>query len=474
MTGGSAGRLPLVNKILYASDQIGSQAVTQTRHLWLLFFLVPPREEGISSAVPPLALGFIDLDPRVFIAAVLTAGRLIEALDDPIIGWWSDRTRSRWGRRLPFVLFATPFYALFFGLLWLTPLGSGSFGNVIYVFVVLELFFLSNTLSAGPYESLFPEIARSHRDRMSIVAWQFYFGVLGASLGLILTGVIIDAAGFKVMAIIIAACGLAFRYSGLFGVWRRAPRNTPPSRMKLTAAFAATLRNKQFLYFLPTFVFFQLAVTMVIAWLPFFVSQVLRAERTGETTSLLTGAALAGMVVSVFILWKLSFTRSKRSIYSLCLLGTALYLPWLFFAGFIPGVPGLAQGLVIAFGAGIAMAGVNLMPRAITADIADYDELVTGMRREGMFYATQNLFEKFGSSFSVVLLALVLLLGETVDNPLGIRMVGPVAGVIAFFGYWLFRGYRLPSTVNAETVLAAGLEMSRPEPNDSEVSNPSC
>jgi len=385
-----SSRLPLVNKILYASDQIGSQAIAQTRNLWLLFFLVPPREAGLASAVPPLSLGAIDLDPRVFVAVVLTAGRLIEALDDPIIGWWSDRTRSRWGRRLPFVLFSTPFYALFFGLLWLTPWGGASFGNVIYVFVVLELFFLSNTLSAGPYESLFPEIARSHRDRMSIVAWQFYFGILGAALGLMLTGVVIDALGFKVMAIVIAICGLAFRYSGLFGVWRHAPRDTPPATMKFKAAFIATLRNKQFLYFLPTFVFFQLAVSMVIAWLPFFVSQVLRAEHTGATTSLLTGAALAGMVVSVFILWKLSLTRSKRSIYSLCLLGTALYLPWLFFAGFVPGVPKLAQGLVMAFLAGVPMAGVNLMPRAITADIADYDELVTGMRREGMFYATQN------------------------------------------------------------------------------------
>lgn len=459
LTTGIGGRLPLVNKILYASDQIGSQAISQTRHLWLLFFLVPPREEGLSSAVPSLTLGVLDLDPRVFVAIVLTAGRLIEALDDPIIGWWSDRTRSRWGRRLPFVLFSTPFYALFFGLLWLTPWGGGSFGNVIYVFVVLELFFLSNTLSAGPYEALFPEIVRSHRDRMSIVAWQFYFGVLGAALGLILTGVVIDAVGFKVMAVIIAVCGLVFRYSGLFGVWRHAPRETPPATMTFTAGLIATLRNKQFLYFLPTFIFFQLAVTMVIAWLPFFVSQVLQPERTGATTSLLTGAALAGMVVAVFFLWKLSFIRSKRSVYSLCLLCTALYLPWLFFAGFVPGVPGLIQGLVIAFGAGVAMAGVNLMPRTITADIADYDELVTGMRREGMFFATQNLFEKFGSSFSVVLLALILLLGETADKPMGIRMVGPVAGVIAFFGFWLFRGYRLPSTVTTETVLEAGLEL---------------
>ena len=198
---------------------------------------------------------------------------------------------------------------------------------------------------------------------------------------------------------------------------------------------------------------------MIIAWLPFFVAEVLEQENGGGITSLLTGAALLAMVVAVFALWRLSNTKGKRWVYSVCLLGAAMYMPLLFFMGFIPGVPKLAQAVVMAFLAGIPMAGVNLMPKAITADITDYDELRTGMRREGIFYATQNLFEKIGSSFAPLLLALVLLLGETTEDPLGIRMVGPVAGVIAFMGYWLFRGYRLPDTVNRETVKAAGLEL---------------
>ena len=356
-------RLPLANKLLYTSDMIGSQAMAQTRNLWLLFFLAPPRDENLPAAVPALSLGFIELDPRVFIAVVLTAGRLIEALDDPIIGWWSDRFRSRWGRRLPFVLFSTPFYALFFGLLWLMPASGASFANAIYIFVILELFFLSNTLSGGPYEALLPEIARGHRDRMSIVAWQFYFGILGAVLGLVISGLIQDAFGFKLMGAVVAVSGLAFRYVGLRGVWRHAPRETPPAQMGLKKAFKATLSNKQFLYFLPTFVFFQLAVAMVIAWMPFFVKEVLEAGNEGATTSLLTGVALGAMVLSVFLLWKLSDKKGKRWVYSACLLGTALYMPLLFFAGFIPGIPKLLQGLAMAFLAGLLMAGVNLMPK---------------------------------------------------------------------------------------------------------------
>jgi hypothetical protein len=58
-----------------------------------------------------------------------------------------------------------------------------------------------------------------------------------------------------------------------------------------------------------------------------------------------------------------------------------------------------------------------------------------------------------------LLLAIVLTLGETAENPLGIRLVGPVAGFVAFFSYCLFRGYGLPSTVTRESVMAAGLDL---------------
>ena len=174
-------------------------------------------------------------------------------------------------------------------------------------------------------------------------------------------------------------------------------------------------------------------------------------------TSVLTGTALVGMMVAVFAMWKLSHIKGKRWVYSLCLLGTAVILPFMYFVGLVPGVPILAQGIVIAFLVGLPMGGVNLMPRAITADIIDYDAIRTGMRREGMFFASQNLFEKIGSSFSALLLSLILLLGETADDPLGIRLLGPVAGAIAFVGYWVFRGYRLPSTVTPESIKEAGL-----------------
>ena len=468
-----AGPLPWLNKLLYTSDMVGSQAIAQTRNLWLFFFLVTPAANGVAAPIPALDLGFLRLDSVLFAGLLLTAGRIFEALDDPIIGWWSDRTRSRWGRRIPFVLFATPFYALFFALLWLAPGGEASVVNAVYIFIVLELYFLANTLSGGPYEALLPEVAHSHRDRMSIVAWQLYFGLLGAALAFSLTGPLKDAFDFKVMGAVVAVLGLLFRYIGLAGIWPRAPRETPVAQMGLARSFKATLENRQFLYFLPTFMLYQLSVGMLTAWLPFFVTVVLGGIRLGQwvpviggrelgggaSTSVLAVAAVLGMSAGAFALWKLSDRKTKRWLYSFSLLATAIYLPLLFFAGFVPVVPKTLQALVMGFLVGFPMAGVSLLPRAITADITDYDELRTGMRREGMYYAAQNLFEKLGSSFAPLILGTVFLLGRTAEDPLGIRMVGPVAGVIAFFGFWLFRGYRLPSTVTRESVEAAGLDI---------------
>jgi hypothetical protein len=73
----------------------------------------------------------------------------------------------------------------------------------------------------------------------------------------------------------------------------------------------------------------------------------------------------------------------------------------------------------------------------------DHDETVTGARREATFFGTQEFVEKMSYSLAPLIFALLLLLGETSDDPLGLRLVGPVAGFIVFLGWLSFRGYAL-------------------------------
>ena len=453
-----AVRLPLLNKLLFTSDHIGLQAIAYFRQSWALFFLAPPALEGVTR-VPEAALFGFDIDARVLAGGLIFAGRFIDAFTDPLIGWWSDRTRSRWGRRLPFILFSTPFYALFAALLWFLPQEGAGWWNALYFVLILELFFTAATMSSGALEALVPEITNTAKDRMNLVGMIFLFAIVGAALGLVFGSSMVDGLGFQITGVILAALGLLFRYLSMAAVWRHAPRDTPPARVPFFRGLRGTLSNPQFIYYLPTFVMFTTGVGIMQGWIPFFTSELLGAEDEGTVASLIFGVVILGAVLSGLTAWTLFHRRgvSKRRIYGVCLLVSGGAFPILGLVGLISDSGLVLQGIILAFIAGLPMAAVFMLPKGLTADIADYDALLTGERREALFYSTQNFFEKVTYALPPLLLSLVLLLGDSAANPLGIRLAPLLAGALVLAGFVLWPRYRLPDTVNRETVQAAGL-----------------
>jgi glycoside/pentoside/hexuronide:cation symporter, GPH family len=437
-TSPAAVSLPLHTRALYASSSLGGEALSQSRGLWLLYYYAPPEDAELETLLPLGVAG-----------AVLFAARLAESLDDALIGYWSDRTRSRLGRRLPFVLAGTPFWALFAFLLFTPPTAAGAAATAAYLFLVLELFFLAGTISGGPYEALFPEIARTSADRVSVVGLRVYFGAAGGAVGLVGAGLLVDTAGFQAMALAMAVLALVSRYVGLAGVWRRASRTQPPAEMPFWPAMRVTFSNAPFLAFLPTFVLFQIGLQMLLGVLPFYVNAVLGVEDEGTWVAILTAVAIGTAVASVPLFSRLARRSSKRRAYRAAMLGAALVFPLLAFAGFFPGLPREVQIVVTMALAGVPLAGVYLFPAALTADIADYDSLRTGLRREGVYFGAQNFVEKTTTSAAPLILAGLLLVGNTAADPLGIRLVGPVAGVLVLAGYLIFRSYELPDDVLA-------------------------
>ncbi len=445
---GGAPRLPRRIRLLYASGSAASNALSQAFGLWLIYFYVPPDDADISARVPDIG----PIDARVAFGLVLTAARLVEAFDDPLIGYWSDRTRSRWGRRIPFVLLGTPWWVLSFVLLFTPPAAGSAGANLIYLFLVAEIHFLLSNLAGAPMEALLPHIARRNEDRVSVATWQVVFGVTGAAIGLSLSSLLQALFGFQVMAIVIAAIALGARYLALFGTWRYARTDDRPSTPGFRVAVRQTLSNRPFLAFLPSFVLFQVGLQMLTALLPFYVDAVLvgssflgftGAEDEGIFTFLLTAVVIAGMLAAVPWFARRARRLGKANAYRVAMIGATVAFSSLFLAGFIPGIPKLPQAVIGIFLAGLPTAGVFLFPNIITADIVDYDQSRTATRREAMFYGTQNLLEKLATAVSPLLFALVLLAGDSEANPLGIRLVGPVAGALVLLGYLAFRRYTL-------------------------------
>ncbi len=460
-----APRLPLLNKLLFSADHIGLQAIGYFRQGWVVFFLAPPAFEGVTRVPDPdISILTYNISARVLAGFLIFAGRFVDAFTDPLIGWWSDRTRSPWGRRIPFILFGAPFYALFGALIWFLPSEGSSWWNVLYLVVMLELFFTASTMSTGAMEALVPELTRTARDRMQVVSFIFLFAVGGAGLGLVMGGYIKDAFGFQVAGAIFAVAAFVFRLIALSAIWRYAQRDVIPAQVPFWRGFKDTLRNPQFLAFLPTFVMFTTGVGVLQGWIPFFAVGVLLTEHEGRASSWLSTGVIGGAVLFGLVIW-IFFSAgwvSKRRIYGICIVACGLVFPLLGLVGLWIAEHLVLQGLIMVFIAGMPMAAVFMLPKGLTADIADYDALLRGERREAMFYSTQNFFEKLTYALPPLLLSWILELGDSSDDPLGIRLAPVMAGGLVLLGLARWSRYRLPDTVNAQTIEAAGLFPARP------------
>ena len=430
--------LPLRTKLLYASDSLGGEALTQSRGLWLLYYYAPPAH---ARTAPLLALGLA--------GTILTVVPLVSALADPVIGYWSDRTSSPLGRRLPYILGATPLWALCALLLFTPPRHAGTAAIAFYLALALGAYSITSITSGGPYESLLPEIATTSEQRVSVNGLKVYFGAAGGAVGLVGSGLIVDHAGFVAMAVAMAALALTFRYVGAAGIWTRASRTQAPARMPMWQAFRVTLSNRYFLLYLPGFVLFQVGLSMTRAVLPYYVKAVLRVSKTGTWVAILTAVLIAALVVCIPVHARLARRASKRRAFRQAMLGAAFVFTLLAFAGLVPGVPKAAQILVVMALAGLPVAGVYLFPAPLTADIIDYDSLRTGFRREATYYQLHSFVEQIATSLAPAFLAGLLLLGDTAANPLGIRLTGPAAAVLVLVGYLAFRRYDLPDDVRA-------------------------
>ena len=456
--GHHSARLPLFNKLFFTADHVGMQAMSYFRQQWVLFFLAPPAIEG-ATRVPGLDVLGLQVDGFVVAGALIFVGRFVDAFTDPLIGWWSDRTQSPWGRRIPFIMFATPFYALFGALIWFLPTEGSGWWNAIYFVLMLEMFFIAATMSSGALEALVPELTPTADDRMNLISLMFLFAVLGAGLGLVAGGFINDAYGFKITGSIFAALAFLFRCGSLASIWRHARRDVAPARVPFWQGLRETLRNTQFLSFLPTFVMFTTGAGVMQGWIPFFAVAILLQDKEGATSSYLSTAVIGGVVLAGIFIWILFLTgrATKRRIYGVCLIGSGLVFPLFSLVGIVSSEHLVAQGLIFAFIAGMPMAAVFLLPKGLTADVADYDAVIRDERREALFYSTQNFFEKVTYALPPLLLTLVRLLGDSPENPLGIRLAPLMAGALVLAGAVMWHRYRLPDTVNRQTVAEAGL-----------------
>jgi len=385
--------LPLRDKLLYSAGYFGVSILSGLFLAWVNF-----RYDKLFSGA----------EGKVVVALVLLGGRLLDAPSDPLVGWWSDRTKSRLGRRKPFILFGTLPLIIAFALIWVHPAGVDSHWNTLWLLVTCVAYFTLFSVVVNPYLAMLPDIARSEDDRVALSSLVAAFGLVAEAAALIGAGLLMGAAGFGSAVGIGCAVAFVCLMLPLFVREASSPQEQEPPKFGLVEAVREALASRPFRTFLVSKALFWVAMRTILAVSPFFVAGVLglTEEREIETQH---GLLMAFALLPAFgwyagMKW-LTRRLSRRGI---CLWGLGVLTgvsALMVTVGALP-IPPLWHARVLLVLGSFPLAVIFAVPDAILAELVDLDERVTGCRREAIYFGAQGFFVKvsWGGAAALVML----------------------------------------------------------------------
>ncbi len=338
--------------------------------------------------------------PVEWISLAMVLYGIWNAINDPLFGQISDRTRTRWGRRIPYVRFLSVPLAIAFALLWMPPFKAGSGMPLFWYYLgIMFLFDGLFTVVILNWTALFPEMYASLEDRTRVSAWRQVLGIIGLILGVAIPPLIYGSLGWPAMgaifAVIIALC-LLLTLAGS----RENPAFAEEPSLPLGQALKATFANRSFLTYVLASLMIQFTFTMLTATLPFYVKYVLHGAEA--QTSMLLGAIFAVALPMIYIWSRLTARYGARRTLMLSVAVYGLFLTPLLFVNTV------WQGVATTALVGGGIAGILLLLDVLIADVIDEDELKTGLRREGMYFGVNGFMIRLGISLQAVLMGVVL------------------------------------------------------------------
>ncbi len=387
-------RLPFRTKAFYGLAGITMNLPDLILMQWLLVRYVSPDKPHL---LPAAVFGGIILLSRVFEASIGT-----------VIAHWSDTCRSRWGRRLPFMRFGILPFATVFFLLFHPPIGYQHWLNAAYAIVLLPSYFMLYGAVVTPYLALLPEITSNLKERVDLTTFQSVFILMGTFL-FAGTGILLDLWGWTIVmggaSLLIVACFIPVS----FFVKEKPHPETDAQPLSLLQSLWLALKNRPCRHVLAATSVYWFALNAVIALVPYWVVNFLgRSE--ADVTKLMALFLLVNLAF-FFVFNALAARVGKYALLLATFLGTSAVLVLLCLVGHFPFGSDFAQSVVVMALFGAPVAGFMVLPFAVLADVIDYDETLTGRRREGIFLGVQGVFQKLMLGVSVLTFTIVPYLG---------------------------------------------------------------
>ncbi len=405
-------------KWIYGSGDIGFSLTNTILNVYLALFLTD----------------VVGLTPAVA-ALVFFIGSTWDYINDPMVGYLSDRTRTRWGRRRPFLLFgALPMGAAFLMLWWRPPL-EGTVALCAYYSLMFALFDTAATFAYIPYYGLTPELTDDYDERTGLTSRRMFFSILGTLIAFTLPLAIVD--GFKpqhasnvlLMGGVFGLVSALPLFLVFWGTCERPEFMAKEPNGSLRKSIAVAAKNRPFIFGLVMFLFNGVTMSIIQVVLLYYVKYVVMREAQSD---MIMGTIFVVAIIALPLWSWVSARLNKRWAY---ISGISFLAVVLLILSSLTPQTGLVPIMVLCVLAGIGVSAMHVMPWAIIPDAIEYGELHSGEREEGMFYSLITLAQKVASSIAVPLALLVLQVSGYVPNSatqppsaiFGIRMVaGPI------------------------------------------------
>ena len=451
----------LRGRIFYGAGELGPAMAGSTMVFFQLVFLT-----DVAGLAPSLA------------GSVLLLARIWDAINDPLIGMLSDRTRSAWGRRLPWMTAAALPFALFFVAFWLVPAPVASpdaqSAKFLYYLVVALAYSASVTAFGLPHTALTAEFSRDYDERSQLTAARMGFS-LGGSVGGLLVALVVfrllenapPVFQYAVFGGCVGLIGFGAAAACVAGIWKIAPRGAAgsgvkPDEMRPGIRFReirTVFQNRPFLMVCGIYLCSWLAMQFTAGVLPYYTREVLGL---GDSTFQLLALTVQTVALLLLPLWlRVSYRSGKKPVYLLGMSAWLLAQTGLFFLE--PGQAGAMFALAALAGIGISVC--YLIPNAMLPDVIEWDELRTGKRREGLYYGLCVFLQKLALALGAFLVGQILsgagyvagTAGEAVKQPeavvTAIRWaIGPVPAAVLAIGMILAAFFPISRAVHARMV----------------------
>lgn len=407
--------VPRRGKIAYGLGDLGINVAYGAIGFYFVFFLTDV------AGMTPLWAGYIFMIARIW-----------NALADSITGMISDKTKSRFGRRKPYLLFGAIPLGICFSLLWLVPLKNNAHLFIYYTFVGI-LFNTIFSFVAIPYNALLPELTQNYDERTSIAGYKMGLSFVGTLLSAMGVMLIVDTifpgksdylTSFPMMGRILGVVIIINILTAFLGTKERVVQDQIIKKEKFAVTVKSIFNLKEFKIIVGIFLFNMISFDIIMAMDVYFMKYVVNISE--DLTFVLMAIPLVIAVVSTPIWVRISELVGKQKAY---IISAAYFMLPLALCLFVP--PNNLPFVILIVGLmGIGISASQVLTFSILPDIVEVDEYKNGVRREGAIYGIIMFLYKLASAITIALVSALLGLFGYIQSGSGSKIIQPASAIL--------------------------------------------